>query len=152
MKRKSIDFAYQTFLLTAGSALCALAVNGFLIPQGFLARGFTGIALLIHYQYPILSVGLLYLLINIPVFVLRYRLVGKRSALFILGHGHLFADAGGRCDGSGDRQSATLVRVARRGNRADCGFFRLFFMFQQMEIPEKKRSENNREISSWQEN
>ena len=39
-------------LITIGSVLCALAVNGILIPKQFLNAGFTGLALMIHYLFP----------------------------------------------------------------------------------------------------
>jgi len=84
MKKKTVDFIYQTLLLTLGSILCALAVKGFLVPQGFLARGLTGVALLIYYKHPIVSIGLLYLLINVPVFILGWRFVGTRFMLYSL--------------------------------------------------------------------
>ncbi len=84
MKKKAISFAYQTFLLVAGSAISALAVKCFLIPQGFLTRGFTGVALLIYYEYPVLPIGVLYLLINIPVFAVGWHFVGSRFVLYSL--------------------------------------------------------------------
>jgi len=61
-------FLHHTVLLAAGSALCALAVKGILLPQGFLSRGLTGVALLVYHLHPILSVGTMYLLLNIPMF------------------------------------------------------------------------------------
>jgi len=54
--RQLQDFFYHTALLALGSALCAFAVRGILVPQGFLSRGLTGAALLLYFQYPILSV------------------------------------------------------------------------------------------------
>ena len=39
-------------LITLGSVLCAVAVNGILIPHQFFAAGFTGVALIIHYFVP----------------------------------------------------------------------------------------------------
>ncbi|HNR52326.1 MAG TPA: YitT family protein, partial [Deltaproteobacteria bacterium] len=36
-------------LLVVGSIICAVAVNGILIPQNFLSSGFTGASLIIHY-------------------------------------------------------------------------------------------------------
>ncbi len=78
------DFLRQTSLLAVGSALSALAVNGILLPQGFLSRGLTGVALLLHHVYPILSVGTLYLVLNIPVFVCGGRFVSRRFVLYSL--------------------------------------------------------------------
>ncbi|MBP8651753.1 MAG: YitT family protein [Pseudomonadota bacterium] len=65
-------------LLVVGSIICAVAVNGILIPQNFLSSGFTGASLIIHYLVPSLSVGVIYLLLNIPVFIAGWSMVGKR--------------------------------------------------------------------------
>ncbi len=72
----------QTLLLAVGSALCAIAVNGILIPHGFLSGGLTGVALLIYYQHPIAPLGILYLLLNAPVFILGWIFIGLRFVLF----------------------------------------------------------------------
>ncbi|MFH1035678.1 MAG: YitT family protein [Pseudomonadota bacterium] len=69
-------------LLAAGSLLWAVAVNGVLIPQGFVSGGFTGLALLLHNQAPRLPVSLLYLLLNLPLYFLAWRWVGRRFFIF----------------------------------------------------------------------
>ncbi len=69
---------WNLFLLTGGSVLCALAVNGILVPHEFISSGFTGLAILIYYLFPALPVGLLYLLLNIPLFILGWIYVGRR--------------------------------------------------------------------------
>jgi uncharacterized membrane-anchored protein YitT (DUF2179 family) len=76
------DFFFHTLLLLIGSALCAAAVNGILIPQEFLSSGLTGATLIFYYKYPVVSVGVLYLLINIPVFFLGWFFVGFRFILY----------------------------------------------------------------------
>ena len=69
-------------LIALGSALCAVAINGILIPQKFLSGGFTGMALLIHYMLPGPSLGGLYLVLNIPLFILGWKFVGLRFFLY----------------------------------------------------------------------
>ena len=69
-------------LITVGSAICAVAVNGILIPKAFVSGGVTGLALVIHYLLPKLSVGVLYLLLNIPLFALGWKYVGRRFFLY----------------------------------------------------------------------
>jgi uncharacterized membrane-anchored protein YitT (DUF2179 family) len=49
-----------------------------MMEQGLLAAGLTGAALVVHYIHPDLPVALIYLLINIPVFLVGWRLVGLR--------------------------------------------------------------------------
>lgn len=71
-------------LMVAGSILCAATVNGILIPQGYLSAGFTGVTLIIHQLVPFLPAGLIYFLINIPLFLVGWKLVGKRFFLYSL--------------------------------------------------------------------
>lgn len=73
-----IQFLWNCLLLVSGSIICAVAVNGILIPQNFLSAGFTGAALIIHYLLPSITVGLIYLVINIPMFIAGWSLVGRR--------------------------------------------------------------------------
>jgi len=65
-------------LLTLGSILSAIAVNGILIPNGFLSSGLTGLVLILHYLFPILPVAALYFLLNVPIFALGWKFVGRR--------------------------------------------------------------------------
>jgi len=81
-KKRLSEFFYNTLLLTVGSALCAVAVNGILIPHHFLSSGLTGIALIIFYKYPVLPVGVFYLLINIPVLLLGWLFISLRFVLY----------------------------------------------------------------------
>lgn len=64
-------------LIAPGSVLCAVAVNGILVPLHFLSGGFTGVALVIHYLVPFLSVGTLYFLLNVPIFSWDGNLSGR---------------------------------------------------------------------------
>lgn len=79
MNRTNLNSTLRTlFLLSLGSAICALAINGILIPKRFLSGGLTGVAILIHHFVPAMHVSTLYLLFNIPLFVFGYRIVGRR--------------------------------------------------------------------------
>jgi len=65
-------------LIALGSALCAVALNAILIPRGFLSGGFTGLALIIYYLFPTVSLGAIYFLLNIPNFAFGWKYVGRR--------------------------------------------------------------------------
>lgn len=80
--KRSTEIAGNLFLIAVGSALCAAAVNGILIPREFVSSGVTGLALVIYYLWPVLSVGTLYFLLNIPLFVMGWRLVGRRFFVY----------------------------------------------------------------------
>jgi len=72
------DVSWNLFLIALGSVLCAVAVNGILVPLKFLSGGFTGVALIIHYVVPVLPLGILYFILNVPVFLLGWKFVGPR--------------------------------------------------------------------------
>jgi uncharacterized membrane-anchored protein YitT (DUF2179 family) len=69
---------WNLFLISLGSVICAVAVNGILVPLHFLSGGFTGVSLIIHYLVPGLSLGVLYFLTNVPLFLLGWKFVGLR--------------------------------------------------------------------------
>ncbi len=54
-----------------GSLLIGIGINGFLVPFGLLEGGALGISLIIHYVLYV-KVGLTFLLISIPVFILAW--------------------------------------------------------------------------------
>jgi len=80
---------WNLLLMAVGSTICAVAVNGILLPQQFFGAGFTGVALVIHYLFPIFPVSAIYLSLNIPVFALGWFYVGRRFFFYSIG-GMLF--------------------------------------------------------------
>lgn len=80
--KSSSKIAYNLVLITVGSIICAVAVNSILIPKQFLAGGITGMAMLIHYLLPFIPVGVVYFVINIPIFVFGWMFVGRRFFLY----------------------------------------------------------------------
>jgi len=84
MKIHIKQFLTDTILMITGSALIAVAINGFLRPHGFLSGGMAGTSLIVHYRWSGIPFGLLYFLINIPVFALGYFIVGRRFILYSL--------------------------------------------------------------------
>ncbi len=84
MFRNLREILWNLILITAGSCICAIAVNGILIPRGFVSGGVTGLALVIHYIIASLPVGALYLFFNIPLFILGWKYVSRRFFLYSL--------------------------------------------------------------------
>ena len=70
----------QAGLLVAGVFSAALGLKGFLLPNGFIDGGVTGIALMVS-QLTGVSLSLLILLINIPFILLGYYHLGRKFAL-----------------------------------------------------------------------
>ena len=75
---------WNLFLIFAGCVLCATALKGILVPKQFLAGGLTGLSLLIYYVLPVLPLGLIYFILNIPMFIIGWRYVGRRFCLYSL--------------------------------------------------------------------
>jgi len=80
-------------LISLGSTLCALAINGIIIPHQFLSGGFTGMALAIHYLVPSLPVAALYFILNVPVYVLGWMYVGRRFFFYSIAGMIIFSGA-----------------------------------------------------------
>jgi uncharacterized membrane-anchored protein YitT (DUF2179 family) len=75
---------WNLILISFGSALCAISINGILIPHEFLSTGFVGLALAIHYFFSALPLSWIYFLLNIPLFAVAWRIVGKRFLFYSL--------------------------------------------------------------------
>lgn len=60
-----------------GSFLYALGISFFAENANFAPGGITGFAMIIHHYVPFLGIGLLSLIINIPVAIICYRLLGR---------------------------------------------------------------------------
>jgi len=74
----ALTILWNLLLITVGCFLCAAAIKGILIPKQFLAGGVTGMSLLIHYVLPSLPVGVIYFILNIPLFFIGWMFVGRR--------------------------------------------------------------------------
>ena len=78
------QIAWNLILISFGSVLCAISINGILIPHEFLSAGFLGLSLAIHYFFPVLPVAWIYFVLNIPIFAMGWRIVGRRFFLYSL--------------------------------------------------------------------
>jgi len=73
-------------LISSGNVLYASAINGILIPQHFVTGGITGISLIIHRFIPSINLAWIYVIFNVPLFVLAWMVVGRRFFFYsILG-------------------------------------------------------------------
>ncbi|MGD9157705.1 MAG: YitT family protein [Desulfobacteraceae bacterium] len=68
---------WNLLLITTGSILGAIAVKSILAPLEFFGTGFTGIALIISYLVPSVPISAIYFIINIPVYILGWKFVGR---------------------------------------------------------------------------
>jgi uncharacterized membrane-anchored protein YitT (DUF2179 family) len=75
---------WNLLLISVGSIICAAAIKGILLPKQFLAGGVTGLALLVHYLMSSLPVGVIYFILNIPLFLIGWLFVGHRFFFYSL--------------------------------------------------------------------
>ena len=77
MKKKDFRSTIKSLaLLLLGSCICAIALNGILVPKQFMSGGLTGVTLFINRLVPSMPVSGLYFAFNIPLFIFGYRLLG----------------------------------------------------------------------------
>jgi uncharacterized membrane-anchored protein YitT (DUF2179 family) len=68
--------------VVAGGLIWSLAINGILIHHQFMSGGVSGFALVIHYLFRFLPVGMMVFLMNIPIFAVGWAMISGR--FFIL--------------------------------------------------------------------
>jgi uncharacterized membrane-anchored protein YitT (DUF2179 family) len=71
-------------LIALGSLIFIIGMNGILVPHGFLSGGVVGLSILIHYLFPLTSVGVVYFLLNVPLVILGWFNISRRFMLFTL--------------------------------------------------------------------
>lgn len=78
MIKKILSFIKAYFFITIGTAITAMAINIFMVPYKIAPGGLSGLATVLFYlSGGKLSVGITMLVINIPLFLLGYKFIGK---------------------------------------------------------------------------
>ncbi len=62
----------------------SISINGILVYHELISGGISGLAMVIHYLFPRLSIGLMVLLINIPIFIMGWTLISGKFFFFSL--------------------------------------------------------------------
>lgn len=82
MTEEKSKFVYSIFwncgLIAIGSLIQAIAYKGVAIPHNFVPGGVFGVGSLLYYKTGWLDPGLLYVLLNVPLFVLGYIFISRR--------------------------------------------------------------------------
>ena len=68
---------FDTLVEIVGSVLTGIAIYNFALPAGFPMTGFSGLALILYRLFE-LPIGVMTIVLNIPVAILCYRLLGRR--------------------------------------------------------------------------
>ncbi len=82
MKETAVDIIKNILMLIAGTVICAVGINGILIPHHFVSSGITGLSLVIHYLKPEYHLSMINLALNVPIFIAAIILVRKRFFLY----------------------------------------------------------------------
>ena len=82
----SANFWLPVLSILLGALLWSVSINGILVHHEFISGGISGLALVIYYIFPKVSIGLMVFLINIPLFIIGWRMIsGKFFFLSLLG-------------------------------------------------------------------
>ena len=75
---------WNLFLISAGSVVFGIGLKSIAIPQGFITGGISGLTLLVYYISGLLSPGVWYLIVNVPIFLIGWIHVSRRFFLYSL--------------------------------------------------------------------
>lgn len=97
MKSKSpaLRWLYEYGVITLGCALYALCFNWFFQPNNISMGGFTGMAQIINRFFPVLPIGVMSIVLNVPLFYIGVRKQGVKlliSSLYAMSVGSLMLD------------------------------------------------------------
>ncbi len=76
--------AWNLFLLTVGSLIYIIGMNGIVIHHNFITGGLYGLCLFIFYKTNLLSPGIWYLILNIPLLILGWIYISRRFLLYTI--------------------------------------------------------------------
>ncbi len=95
MKRSAATLVKNYLWIIAGSALYALAFDWCFVPNGIAFGGVTGVAQLINHFVPAAPVGTVVICLNVPIFLVGWRVLGRHflaSSLVSMALSSLFID------------------------------------------------------------
>lgn len=75
---------WNLFLLTIGSIVFVTGINGIVAEHSFIPGGLYGLCLFLFYKTDMMSPGLWYLLLNIPLCLLGWIMLSKRFLLYTI--------------------------------------------------------------------
>ena len=66
----------EYMLISIGCVVYAIAFNWFYVPNNLTCGGLTGVAQIIHWMIPVLPVGTMLIVMNVPLYILGFRRFG----------------------------------------------------------------------------
>ena len=81
-ENKVIKTILKYLVIAIGTFIYGLGVNFLMRPNGIISGGITGIAMVINYAFPVIPIGVMIFVINIPIFIVGFKALGWR---FVIG-------------------------------------------------------------------
>jgi uncharacterized membrane-anchored protein YitT (DUF2179 family) len=75
---------WNLLLISAGSVVFGIGLKSIAVPHGFITGGITGLTLLFYYVSGLLSPGLWYLILNVPIFLVGWVRISRRFFFYSL--------------------------------------------------------------------
>lgn len=82
LKDLRFSVAWNLFLLTAGSIIYIIGMNGIVVHHNFIPGGLYGLCLFFYYKTELVSPGTAYLIMNIPLFILGWVYISRRFLFY----------------------------------------------------------------------
>ena len=76
--KKVARYSLNVFFWVVGSFLYCISINSFCVPNSLVLGGVSGVATVINHIFPILPIGFLTILINIPLFIAGFIKLGRK--------------------------------------------------------------------------
>ena len=94
-KSKALNLVWSYFMITVASAIYAVGFNWFYAPNAIAFGGITGVGQIINAVLPWAPIGTVVIILNIPLFILGWRLFGGHlllSSLYAMAVSSVFID------------------------------------------------------------
>ncbi len=94
-KSKAFNLVWSYFMITLASAIYAVCFNWFYVPNDIAFGGITGVGQIINAILPWAPIGTVVIILNIPLFILGWRLLGGHlllSSLYAMAVSSVFID------------------------------------------------------------
>ena len=94
-KSKVLTIVWSYFMITVASAIYAVGFNWFYVPNDIAFGGITGVGQIINAVLPWAPIGTVVIILNIPLFILGWRLLGGHlllSSLYAMAVSSVFID------------------------------------------------------------
>ncbi|MGW8195896.1 MAG: YitT family protein, partial [Desulforhopalus sp.] len=84
LQRIKFSVPWNLFLLTAGSVIYVIGINGIVIHHSFIPGGLYGLCIYLFYKTTLFSPGIWYLFLNIPLLALGWIMVSRRFLFYTI--------------------------------------------------------------------